>query len=277
MHQQVCFGPDGREYVFRSAQPFYYLVTRGPQPGSLDHALKKQALAAGADIRFGEPIRDPPLGSIVAWGPRRADALAVGYLFTTELADGGFAVLDDHLSPGGYAYLLVHGGQATLATCLFHDFHNHSLYLRRASGFFHEKLGFSMHNSRYFSGVGNLYCLPPAIPDRRFWAGEAAGLQDALWGFGIRYAILSGRHSAVCSAGGDDPGLHQGWRRTIGRQVCASVVNRHLFEHLGKVGYRLLLWRLAQSSNPHRTLQRIYASTSWKRALFPIILRRPRG
>ncbi|HVR11494.1 MAG TPA: NAD(P)-binding protein, partial [Thermoanaerobaculia bacterium] len=112
--EQVCYGPGGREHVFRSAQPFYYLITRGSAPGTLDHSLKQQALAAGAEIRFGEPVLKPPAGAVVASGPHRADALAIGYLFETDLADGAFAVLDDRVAPKGYGYLLVHGGRATL-------------------------------------------------------------------------------------------------------------------------------------------------------------------
>lgn len=278
VRQQVCYGPDGKEYVIRSAHPFYYLVSRGPGPGTLDHSLKEQALAAGAEIRFGEIVRDPPGGSIVAWGPHHADAVAVGYLFETDLADGGFAVLDDRLSPGGYAYLLVHAGQATLATCLFQDFRNHAVYLHRAGEYFHQKLGFSMRNARRFSGVGNLYCAPPATSEQVFWAGEAAGLQDALWGFGIRFAILSGSHGAACSARDASPHrLHRMWRRTVGRQVRASVVNRYFFERLGKAGYGLLLRRLAQSPQPLRTLQRLYATSPFKRAVFPFVHRRTAG
>ena len=79
--EQVCFGPGGRAHVFRSTQPFYYLVTRGSGPGTLDTSFKEQALAAGVELRFGEPIRQPPPGAIVASGPRRADSLAIGYLF----------------------------------------------------------------------------------------------------------------------------------------------------------------------------------------------------
>src|SRR5215813_10670652 len=71
--EQVCYGPDGREHRFHSAsRPFYYLVRRGPDPGTLDHALTQQALAAGAEIRFNEMVRHPDQGDVVAWGPRRA-------------------------------------------------------------------------------------------------------------------------------------------------------------------------------------------------------------
>ncbi len=269
--EQVCFGPGGREHVFRSTQPFYYLITRGRGPGTLDTSFKEQALAAGVELRFGEPIRQPPPGAIVASGPRRADSLAIGYLFETDLADGSFAVLDDRLAPKGYGYLLVHGGRATLATYLFRDFAHHAACLERTAEFFYQKLRFSMRNPRRFGGVGAVQWPPPAASGQLSYAGEAAGVQDALWGFGIRSAILSGTHAARAGLHADRRGLDRRWEETIGRRLRASFVNRYLFDRLGKLGYYLLLWRLSRSANPRRCLQRIYESTAWKRALFPLL------
>jgi flavin-dependent dehydrogenase len=78
--EQVCFGPDGREYRFQSSTPFYYLVRRGPFPGTLDTALLQQALDLGVDVRFRETVRVPSQGSLAAGGPRRVDAIAIGIL-----------------------------------------------------------------------------------------------------------------------------------------------------------------------------------------------------
>jgi flavin-dependent dehydrogenase len=74
----VFYDPAGREYVYRSPRPLWYLVRRGPVPGSLDHSLKAQALAAGVECRF-ETLREHlPEGGIVAHGPHRADAIGRG-------------------------------------------------------------------------------------------------------------------------------------------------------------------------------------------------------
>ena len=59
---------------------------------------------------------------MLATGPRRADAIAVGYLFDTNLPDGNWVVFDDRLAPLGYAYLLIHHGRGTLASCMFTGF-----------------------------------------------------------------------------------------------------------------------------------------------------------
>lgn len=273
-HEQVCYGPDGREHLFRStSRPFYYLVRRGPDPGTLDHALAQQAVAAGAEIRFNETVRHPDQGDVVAWGPRRAGILAVGYLFATDLADGSFAVLDDRLAPKGYGYLLVHRGRATLAACLFSDFHREALYLERVLDFFQRRLGFTMREPRRFGGVGYTGVNPPVPDGHLFFAGEAAGIQDALWGFGIRYAVRSGSLAAAFSASGDRREYIRRWEERIGRPLRASVVNRFVFQAAGAFGYRMLLRWIAAGRNPGDRLRRLYSPAWWKSAAFPLIYR----
>ena len=272
--EQVCFGPDGREHVLRSSsRPFYYLVRRGPGPDTLDSALKEQALAAGAEIRFGESLPRPPAGSVVAWGPRRADALAVGYLFETDLPDSAFAILDDRLAPRGYAYLLVQGGRATLATCLWRDYHNEATYLERTLDFFQRKLGFAMYGPRKFGSAVSAHLSPPTAANHVFWAGEASGAQDALWGFGIRYALRSGKLAASLDPQADPLGYRRLWEKLIGQPLRASFVNRYLYERAGKAGYRGFLWCLSHSRSPGRLLGRLYTPAWWQRAVFPLVYR----
>jgi flavin-dependent dehydrogenase len=268
--EQVCFGPDGREHVFRSAQPFYYLVRRGSGPGTLDRSLKEQALAAGAEIRFGERVRHPPPRSVAAWGPRRADALAVGYLFETDHPDGSVAVLDDRLAPKGYGYLLVQGGRATLAACLFDDFHDEAVYLERTVEFLRRRIGFSMRGARRFGGIANVHLSRPVRAGHILWAGEAMGAQDALWGFGIRYALRSGELAASFPEE-DFRGFRRRWEAAIGRPLRASFVNRFFYGRARRAGYRWLLWRLSRAENVRHYLRQLYAPTWWKRALFPLV------
>src|SRR5262249_31795659 len=148
--------PEGREYRYRSSEPLFYLVARGPGPGTLDQSLKRQALAAGVEIRFREPWPRLPEGGIVAGGPRAADAIAVGYNFKPSSADGAYGVLSDFLAPKGYAYLLISGGRGTVAACLFEDFHREKIYLERTVEFFRKRAGLAMRDPVRFGGAGNV-------------------------------------------------------------------------------------------------------------------------
>jgi len=134
----VVYGPHRVERRVESREPFYYLVRRGGGPGSIEAGLLAQARELGVILRLGRTVEHLPTGGIVATGSRAVDAIVKGVLFETDLPDGAWGVLDDAVAPGGYAYLLVHAGQATLATALFRDFKRAPVYLERAVGFFQD-------------------------------------------------------------------------------------------------------------------------------------------
>jgi flavin-dependent dehydrogenase len=273
VREGLFFGPDGREYRYRSAAPAFYLVRRGRQPGTLDSGLKEQAVAAGVEIRFRQMLDRLPEGGIVAGGPRGADVIAVGYVFETRSADGIFGVLSDRLAPKGYSYLLLSGGRGTIAACLFDDFHAERLYLERTVEFFRGKVGFSMENARRFGGAGNVHLPETARNGGILFTGEAAGFQDALWGFGIRLAMLSGHFAARALLEGRPESYDRLWRERLGGVLRASIVNRFGFQRMGDRGYASLLRGIARSPDLRQWLRGRYAFPFWKTLAFPIARR----
>jgi flavin-dependent dehydrogenase len=271
------YDPEGREYTYRSPEPLFYLVRRGREPGTLDQQLKAQALAAGVEIRFRDPVTRLPAGGIVAGGPRGPDAIAVGYVFRTERRDGVFATLSDRLAPKGYAYLLVSRGRGTVAACLFDDFHREKEYLERTIDFFREKAGLQMENPVRFGGTGNVLYPSTACHGGLLFAGEAAGFQDALWGFGMRFAMLSGHLAARVLVEGRPGDYDRLWRRRFGAQLRVSIVNRCAFSRMGDRGYVRLMRSIARSPDARQWLRRHYAPTFCKRVAFPIARRHARS
>ncbi len=266
----VFFDSDGRERRIRSDRPAFYLVRRGVGPGTLDQSLKTQALAAGVRIRFREASEIPPEGGIHTPGPERCDALDVGYVFETDMADGVFAVLSERLAPKGYAYLLVCRGWGTVAACLFDGYAQARTYRELAREFFEKHAGLRMRNARVFGGTGNVRAEPIARRGRILYAGEAAGLQDALWGFGMRYALVSG-HMAACALLAREPREYERWiREHFSGLLRTSFVNRYFYERLGDGGYAWLLRRIARASDAREWLRRFYAPCLWKSLLFPV-------
>jgi len=85
IREAVLFDPDGREGRISGQRPLFYLVRRGGMQDCLDTALAEQAAAAGAELRFRSDRRHLPAGGISATGPHRADAIAVGYTFRTDV------------------------------------------------------------------------------------------------------------------------------------------------------------------------------------------------
>lgn len=270
VRELVVWVKGGHEYRLRSEQPLFYLVRRGDAQGTLDTGLVRQAETEGVEIRWGERVAHLPEGGIVADGPRRADAVAVGYVFATDQPDGCYAALAEELAPGGYAYLLMHGGRGTLATCLFRDFHREAEYLGRTRAFFEDRLCFRLGEAERFGGVGNAGLPATALRGKLLLTGEAAGFQDALWGFGMRYAALSGHLAARAWIAGSPALYDRLWRDRFAGAIRVGVVNRFLYERSGEVGYRALTRRLAHAPDVREWMRRQYAPRGWKRALYPL-------
>jgi flavin-dependent dehydrogenase len=271
VREGVFFNPAGREYRYRSPEPLFYLVRRGPGPGTLDDALKSAALTAGVEIRFREPWTHLSDGGIVAGGPRAADVVAVGYVFETDRADGVYGVLSDRLAPKGYAYLLVCGGRGTVATCLFGDFAREAEYLDRTVAFFRDRASLQMRQAVRFGGAGNILLPRTARQGGILFAGEAAGFQDALWGFGIRIGMISGHLAARALLECDPERYDHAWRRRLGGLLRASLVNRYAFSRMGDAGYGRLMRSIAAMADARQWLRRHYSPTLWKRFAFPLI------
>ncbi len=258
----------GRRRRVRSDRPLFYLVRRGGDEGCLDHALLRQAVAAGAEVRFGDHADTAQDADVLAIGPRLPDAIAVGCLFRTDMADGCWLVLDDRLAPRGYAYLLIHDGRGTLATCLFVGFKEHAACLDRTLAFFVGELGLRMRESRRFGGYVSFRLPRTALQGGRPVVGGQAGFQDALAGFGMRYAIRSGLLAARGIIEGKD--YTDLWRRELQPLLQAGAVNRFLVNLTGKPGRGLALAMLSRGDTGH-VLRRFYRPSVVSRLLFPIL------
>ncbi len=272
----VLYDPQGREALCRADKPLFYLVRRGNQVGMLDHGLKKQLQEQGVPIHFRRTI-ELRRGGIMAAGPRRGDIIALGYVFETDMADGIFAAVSNKLAPHGYAYLLIQGGRGTLATCMFSGFGRRRECLERCVRFFEERAGLRMVNAHRFGGLG-----AASVPDRAcrngvIYVGEAAGFQDALFGFGIRYALMSGHMAAMALLRGEPEGYEYLWREKLGGFFRTGAVNRWLFEKGGHPGYHYLVWRVSRCRDPRAWLRRFYGPSWLKSAWYGYMNRRRRG
>lgn len=268
VHEGTAFDAWGKSYTIRGERPLYYLVRRGREENTLDRALLRQALDLGVEVRFRDRVRHVTGSAILAGGPRRADAIAVGYVFKTDMANGNWVVFNNKLAPLAYAYLLVHEGRGTLATCLFTGFKQEQEYLRRTVAFFSERAGLSMREPRQFGGYVNVRIPQNAVQGGHPVVGEQAGFQDALAGFGMRYALRSGALAARSLIENSDyRGL---WRRELYPQLWAGVANRFVFNLVGDYGWRWILAHRLDGKDAIPMLRRLYGPNPLTRLVFPI-------
>lgn len=263
----IGFDAGGRRHAISSVRPLFYLVERGGGPRSLEQGLLRQAEAHGVEVRFGERIQETSGVAILGGGPRRADIIAAGYLFDTDHENGAYIAFDDRLAPRGYAYLLVHNGRGTMASCLFADFKQQQRYVERTAAFFHRQAGLVMRDKRSFGGFGNLRLPRSGVQGLHPLVGEHAGFQDALAGFGLRYSITSGvlaAHSIL-----EERGYEPLWRAHLLPRMKAGIVNRFLFNAAGKRGRRWATRKLMQANTSGR-LHKLYSPSALHAALFPL-------
>ncbi|MBI4685370.1 MAG: NAD(P)/FAD-dependent oxidoreductase [Nitrospirae bacterium] len=230
-----------------STEPMFYLIQRGKGAGTLDYSLKAQAIKLGVSIIFNTSL-DYADVDIIATGPKRINMMAFGITFVTNLKDIAMVILDNDISPKGYAYLLVSDKKATLATVLFEQFKLGGKYLEKAIEKFKQISELDIINAKKFAGYGGFFLSKSAIREKKIYAGEAAGFQDFLFGFGIRYAITSGYLAAKSIIENVD--YNALWRSKFYHQMKTSLSNRAFYELFGNTIYDYLMERTRKSKDP---------------------------
>lgn len=268
----TAFDAWGKSYSIKSQIPLFYTIERGPGFDTLDNALLRQATSLGVKVQFNSRLKRLPGKGILATGPKRADAIAVGYHFKTDLENGFWLICDDNLAPDGYSYLLVLEGNGTVKSCMFSDFKREKLYVERTIKAFEKLVGLKMENQIRHGGFGNFNILESAQSGSHPIVGEQSGFQDTLWGFGIRFAVLSGVMAAKSLIEGKN--YDQIWMERIRPALEVSVVNRAFYSLIGNRGYRWALRNFVSNDNVRQNLCNIYRPSKLKRLLLPIAKRR---
>jgi flavin-dependent dehydrogenase len=235
----------GECYTITSSRPIIYLVKRGNHPGALEHNLKEQALDSGVTIHYKER-RDRKDVDVWAVGAQhQGQFLAVGLRFQTHHADTVKLLISTSHAPKAYAYLFVLNGQAVLSVILTRNFPNARYYLQRSLEFFRKVIPLDIENERMMSGFGGRMADFFHSATSPLRVGEAAGFQDYLWGFGIRYALHSGYLAAQAITQGTD--YYRAVRTQIWPLVYTSLFNRAAYNRAGDRIYHLLIEMFSRS------------------------------
>ncbi len=198
------------------AMPF---VVRGGK-GSLEHALYCEAEKLGVGFEFNSRAKEKDV-KIVASGMRHPpDAAALGTVFedTDFPRDTYLVMFDDRHSPQGwYSYIVpISKDEIEFVTCVSKG-HIPDLAAIHAKAMAGRKIIRDFVSGKRkiasFGGAGAVRFPKSAFADGRYYAGEAAGFQDPYMGFGIVYALRSGKLAADCLLDGTD--YDAAWKRSF--------------------------------------------------------------
>ena len=260
---------DGRGGAWRvaSEEPYAYFVRRGPG-ASFDAALRRAARDAGVALKDRSPA--PVDCEIVATGPPQADGVARELVFASDLGDTVAVLFDPAVTPTGYAYLFCLGGRGTFGVAQTRRLAGLLDARRVAWARFRAALGeFAVRDQRE-SGQFMSFSLPAALraADGRWFVGEAAGVQDLLFGLGNRLAM---RSAALVAAGVLGRWDERAFRAGVVAPMRAGIAMRYAYERLGRSGFAALA-RRAAAGDFRKLLRRLQRPGPGKRALARLVM-----
>ena len=265
---------DGKELLKNTCKkPIFYLVKRGAIENSLDQGLKKQALNSGVNIHFNSKTKKQDM-DIISVGPaeNKPFAIAKGICFETESDDIAVALLNRKASNNAYSYLLITKGYGCICTVnLFIPGVKANEYFKKTYDFITKLFDPDIKNPQKIGGFGSFRFKSKLTEKGKIFTGEAAGLQDLLWGFGMRYAINSGYFAALSIA------ENKNYKKLIKRQLSGrlkrSVVNRFLVEKWGDNFYKYFFNQAKKNKNWDDLLYIGYNPSSYSKVMYPFAKR----
>lgn len=239
--------PDDEITQPKSDKVAYRIVERGTSDHAIDQGMKQQALAAGAHIHYKSRVKEEDC-TIIACGPKGTSAVAYGEIFETDHPNHIAFQLNDKLAPGAYSYLIIVEGVGLICTCLWRKQSKSERFLNETIAWYDEHYpGLNRKPIKRVGGKGDFTINQRYKQDGRYYIGESGGLQDFMWGFGMRMAVWSGVLAARDILGECD--YETEVRKQLLPYVRTSVANRWLMNRVGDRTFKRMCkkWMKSQS------------------------------
>jgi len=223
--------PDDKITQAKSPKVAYRIVERGTSSHTIDQGIKRQALAAGVKIHYKSRVKEDNC-QIIACGPKGTSAVAYGEIFETDHPNHIGFQLNDKLAPGAYSYLIIIDGIGLICTCLWRKQKKSDRFLNETIAWYENNYpNLNRKPIKRVGGKGDFTINRNYKQDGRYYVGESGGLQDFMWGFGMRMAVWSGVLAAKDILGECDYEVEV--RKQLMPYVRTSVSNRWLMNRVG--------------------------------------------
>lgn len=223
----------------------YRIVERGTSSHTIDQGIKRQAIAAGAEIHYKSRVKEEDC-HIIACGPKGTSAVAYGEIFHTDHPNHIAFQLNDKLAPGAYSYLIIIDGVGLICTCLWRKQKKSDRFLNETIAWYDKHYpNLNRKPIKRVGGKGDFTINKSYFQDGRYYVGESGGLQDFMWGFGMRMAVWSGVLAAQDILGQCD--YEKEVKKQLLPYVQTSVANRWLMNRVGDRTYKVMCNRWMKS------------------------------
>ena len=257
------------EKIIANEKPFFYLTKRGRFLGCLDAGLKKQAEKLGVKIFFKKTLPKEEV-DVVATGSiiKESPAVDKGIVFRTKSEDAEVMLLNHEMAFKGYSYLFITKGYGCICSLVFDELQKIDECFEKTKNYFIGKYDLKIKYPKSVGGIGS-FSLKHRLEEKykhgmTLFVGEAAGLQDCLWGFGMRYAFESGYLAAQSVIIGKD--YEKMAKKRFTNKLKASIVNRYIWEKLDKTNFSAVI---KHAEACEKNLYPLYNYTLWQRLLYP--------
>ena len=250
----------------------FRVVERGTDSHCIDQGFKKMALDAGVNIHYGVKV-DPSQCDIIAAGPKESSAVAFGEIFETSHPNHVTFQLNDKLAPGAYSYMIIIDGVGLICTCLWRKQRKSGRFLDETIVWYEKHYDLDRKPIKRVGGKGDFSLPEKYVFDGRYYVGEAGGLQDFMWGFGMRYAITSGVLAAKSMLG--EVNYEKEVRTKLLPLVKVSATNRFIMNRMGDRGFKAVAkyWMRDQRKTGDGLgfMRLIYKPGIFRRMLWPFV------
>jgi len=250
----------------------FRVVERGTAAHTIDQGFKRMALKSGANIIYNSR-KNAEGCKIVAAGPKESSAVAFGEIFQTDHPNIVTFQLNDRLAPGAYSYMIIIDGIGLICTCLWRKQKKSGRYLNETIAWYDRNYNLNRNPIKRVGGKGDFGLPSRYVHEGRYFVGEAGGLQDFMWGFGMRYAVTSGVLAAKSLLG--ECNYEEEVRKKLVPLVKASATNRFLMNRVGDRGLKFVAnyWMRNQrrTGDGLRFMRWLYKPGLFRRALWPLV------
>jgi flavin-dependent dehydrogenase len=227
--QKVFFSTQSRDMDLTLKEPLHLLQRGGVN--SLEYGLYRQALDLNVEFKFNQ-LLTPKDVDIVATGPKRVEAAGYGEIYENDSfpKDHFFMMYDDRYSPRGwYLYAVPYDGKIVIMNCLFQPYVSQAKTLLKKAVKEKKILRDIVGDKKPLEvtgGFGNASIPETAVINGKYIIGEAAGFQDPFRGFGMKFALESGKIAADTITHNLD--YDELWKKRFMPQIKANL-SRRLF------------------------------------------------